>query len=187
MNRAIVSLKHGDTETRRGRSRPKRFLRVSVSPCFNEFDQGKIFRNYSVIVRHDPRRDGFSLLEVILALAILAASLAVLGQLIQIGMTHARQAEDMTQAVILCESIMAEIVCGYRPPTDESQVPCDDDANFLFSVVNEETDLLGLIKVTVVVERDPSSVVDPAKCDLARLVVDPDYVASLSESATTGQ
>jgi prepilin-type N-terminal cleavage/methylation domain-containing protein len=132
-------------------------------------------------------RRGFSLLEVILSLAILSASLAVLGQLIQIGMTHARQAEDMTQAVILCESIMAEIVCGARTPTAEFASPCDDDPNFLYSITADAGDQVGLLNVHVIVERDPSSTVQPVSCELVRLMADPDYVASLSESAATSQ
>ena len=129
------------------------------------------------------------MLEVILALTILAGAMAVLGQLIQIGMTHARQAEDMTQAVILCESIMAEIVCGARTPTAEFESPCDDDPNFLFSVTADASDQVGLLNVQVIVIRDPSTAVQPVSCELVRLMADPDYVASLSESTatTTGQ
>jgi hypothetical protein len=129
---------------------------------------------------------------VILALAILAASLAVLGQLVQIGMTHARQAEDLTQAVIACESIMAEVVSGVRSPaSNEFLAPydeiVDDDGNAMFAysiVVGPSETQAGMLDVHVIVERDPSSAVEPVSCELVRWIVDPDYVASLSGTAT---
>ncbi len=136
-----------------------------------------------------PYSRGFSLLEVILALAILAGSMAVLGQLVQLGMTHARAAEDMTQAVIACESIMAEIVCGARTETAAYQSPydaiVDEDgkATFVYSVVvAPSSQHLGMQEVLVIVERDPSSALQPVSSELVRWMVDPEYAASLSET-----
>ena len=54
-------------------------------------------------------RGGFSLLEVILALAILIGILAVLSELVGLGVRNARVARAMTQAQLLCESKLAEI------------------------------------------------------------------------------
>ena len=58
------------------------------------------------------RRAGFSLLEVILAMAILAGAIAVLGEAGRLALRNAGYARDMAQAQLLCESKMAEIVTG---------------------------------------------------------------------------
>jgi general secretion pathway protein I len=135
-------------------------------------------------------RRGFSLLEVILALAILAASMAALGQLVTFGLQHARRAEDMTQAAIACESIMAEIVAGARPMTDELFTPyeeitdVDGSPMFVYSVRVLGGEQACLLEVHVVVERDPNTSVEPVSCSLVRLMVDPDYAASLTETTT---
>ena len=57
---------------------------------------------------------GFTLLEVILSLAILAGSLAALGEVMRMADQAARLTEDETQRKILAASIMDELVCGAR-------------------------------------------------------------------------
>jgi general secretion pathway protein I len=135
------------------------------------------------------RDRGFTLLEVILALSILAASMAALGQLVRFGLQNARRAEDMTHATIAAESIMAEIVSGAREPSPEVQSPYteivdeNDESLFLFTVdVFASADYTGLLEVHVTVERDPSTAVDPVSCSLVRFMTDPDYAASVAEA-----
>lgn len=130
-------------------------------------------------------RPGFSLLEVILALAILAASMAVLGQLVQFGMTNARRAEDMTQAAIICESIMAEIVAGDRGLTNEFATPYEDNDTFVYSVDIPVGAQEGLLEVHVVVETNPEYSAEPIRCALVRWMVDPDYASSTTSGTTT--
>ena len=55
-------------------------------------------------------RNAFSLLEVILALSILAGAVAVLGELLRTGVRNAQTARDLTRAQMLCEEIEAEVV-----------------------------------------------------------------------------
>jgi hypothetical protein len=100
-------------------------------------------------------------------------------------MTNARQAEDMTQAVIACESIMAEIVCGARPTTAAYDKLTDEDGNpmFVYSVLaTASQQQSGMLEVIVVVENDPDASVQPVSCQLVRWIVDPEYAASLSET-----
>jgi general secretion pathway protein I len=71
------------------------------------------------------RRGGFSLLEVVLALAILTGAIVVLGEVARMGMRNAQVARDMSQAQLLCESKMAEITSGITPADPVYRVPFD--------------------------------------------------------------
>jgi hypothetical protein len=55
---------------------------------------------------------------------------------------------------------------------------------FVYSVEVLSGEQAGLLEVHVVVERDPSTSVEPVSCSLVRLMVDPDYAASLTETTT---
>lgn len=63
-------------------------------------------------VRH-PR--GFSLIEVILATAILLGSVVVLSQLAGLGRTHAQNAQGLSQVQRICENTLNEVLLGIRP------------------------------------------------------------------------
>ncbi len=55
-------------------------------------------------------RRGFSLLEILLALAILGGSLAVLSQIAEIGTSAAREARDLSICRILCQAKLSEVM-----------------------------------------------------------------------------
>ncbi len=57
-------------------------------------------------------RSGLSLLEVVLAIAILGAALSVILNLVYMGSTSASNAQRFSQAQIMCDTIMAEIASG---------------------------------------------------------------------------
>jgi hypothetical protein len=129
-------------------------------------------------------RGGFSLLEVVLALAILVCAIAVLGELVRLGTMSAAGARDLTQAQLLCESKLAEITAGILPPDPvqyamfeaytEDQI--ESTAEWVYSVELEATDLPGLVVVRVTVEQDLPPELRPATFALARLMQDPSYV-----------
>ena len=58
--------------------------------------------------------DGFTLLEIILALAILAGAMATLGEVMRLADQNATMTEGETQAQILAASLMDEFACGSR-------------------------------------------------------------------------
>lgn len=74
-------------------------------------------------------RSGFSLLEVILATAILLGSVIVLSELAGIGRRQSNRAEMATVAQQNCETVLNEILLGLRPLEtieDEPLLPVED-------------------------------------------------------------
>lgn len=116
-------------------------------------------------------RKGISLLEVILAVAIFAAAVAVLGELTRIGSRHAQIARDLTQAQIHCETKVAEVVAGLLAAEGVSSSAIEDAPGWLFSVtaapLGESGDCMA---VTVTVTQDSSVARRPVSFSLTRWV-----------------
>src|SRR4051794_29464512 len=92
---------------------------------------------------------GFTLLEVILSLAILAGALAALGEVMRLADRSASAAEDETQAQILAISIMDELSAGSRELTAVQQSPLDtgDDPPWVYTVEMGQTQYDELVAV----------------------------------------
>jgi len=97
------------------------------------------------------RRSGFSLLEVIMATAILLGCLIVLGDLAAVGRRHARDAEDLTTAQWLCQTKLNEILAGVElaRPVENQTLP--DAPGWAYSVEVESLDRPGLVSLRVTV------------------------------------
>jgi type II secretion system protein I len=122
-------------------------------------------------------RRGFSLLEVILALAILTGAIAVLGEAIRLGMRNAQTARDLTQAQLLCESKLAEIATGILPSDPVQQVPFDcvvgdGEIEWLYSISRETSEEDGLYLVCVTVTQNLAPEKRPVEFSLYRWVPD---------------
>src|SRR5947208_6547286 len=100
-------------------------------------------------------RCGFTLLEVILSLAILAGALAALGEVMRLADRSASTAEDETHAQILAASIMDELAAGSRELTavQQSSLDTGDDPPWVYSVDMEQTQYNELVSVRVRVEQ----------------------------------
>lgn len=132
------------------------------------------------------RRGGFSLLEVILALAILTGAIAVLGELARLGLRNARITRDVTYAQLLCESKLAEITAGITLPEPCPPTPCGTvidprEADWLYSIEIAPVDEEGLVAVRVRVIQDLAPEKRPVEFALVRWIVDPGV--ELSEEA----
>ena len=131
------------------------------------------------------RRDAFSLLEVILALAILTGSIAVLGEVARLGMRNALIARETTRAQLLCESKLAEISARIIVPDPVQDVPFQtygaeegtvDEAaeGWLYSIDIGDVDADGLVAVCVTVTQDIPPEKRPVRFQLTRWILDPD-------------
>jgi len=132
-------------------------------------------------------RSGFSLLEVILALAILTGAIAVLGELARQGVENARRVRDLSQAQLLCESMMSQITSGLVAPEamQATALETDDpDHLWLCTVEVDTVDEEGLLSVRVTVSQDTSTDSRPVSCSLTRWVIDPESTSANSTEST---
>src|SRR5262245_13473546 len=144
-------------------------------------------RSPSLTLRVSVRR-GLSLLEVILAMAILGGALATIGQLIRIGGRNAVIARDLTAAELFCESKLNEVVAGGDLPDAVSDTPLSEIGEWLYSVQIAPTDLNGLTSVTVTVSQAKEQIARPVSYSSSRWMVDPTFAqAAAEEEATIAQ
>ncbi len=138
------------------------------------------------------RRAGLSLLEVMLALAILGGSIAVVGELMRFGMRNAEAARDLSTAQVFCEAKINEIASGLLPPQAIANTPIEEIANldaaglWLYSVDVQQIDQQGLISVTVSVFQDPNLKTRPVEFSLVRWMIDPAQVEIVDTGTSSG-
>jgi hypothetical protein len=114
------------------------------------------------------------LLEVILALAILGGSVAVLSEVLRLADRNAAAAEAETRAQLMASTLIDEMASGLVEITEQNRAPLDteDAARWVFSVtispVHADRGLAGLTAVEVVVEQDLKRVFRPVKYRLLR-------------------
>jgi general secretion pathway protein I len=142
-------------------------------------------------------KSGFTLLEVMLALAILVGALAVLGEFGRLGLRNAKTTRDLTRAEMLCESIMSEVSAGILSTDSVQNSPVldpvqgtavsdsqtDDVAPWVYSIDSQTIDEDGLLSVTVTVSQDLPSTQLPVSFSLVHWMLDP----SLESQGTSTQ
>jgi general secretion pathway protein I len=106
---------------------------------------------------------GFSLLEVVLAFAIMAVSFTMLSQLVDTGYRNAREAESLTDAQMIAQNVMEEFSLGMLGQTPVANVPVSMDNGLLtqgtevpeweYSIDWEPAPVDGLVMVLVRVNR----------------------------------
>lgn len=127
-------------------------------------------------------RDGFSLLEILLALAILGGAMAVLSQIAETGTSAAREARDLSVARLLCQSKLSETLLdaasGISPQTViDAPLEAFDSGSlttFNYSVEVQPGQLDGLLNLRVTVTAvNPSGGAPLATYSLTRWMIDP--------------
>src|SRR5437016_2247783 len=126
-------------------------------------------------------RRGLSLLEVILAIAILGGSLATIGQLIHIGARNAAQARDLTMAQLYAESQMNRFASSIEIPDTVRDAKYDDGGMYVYSVDKSMGDITGVMAVTVTVKQAPGTSIHPVSFALSRWIADPEYAQQLAD------
>lgn len=119
-------------------------------------------------------RSGLTLLEVLISLSIFLGALAAISQLIGIGSRAALQAQLRTQAMIKCQSKLAEVLAGVQPMESVSLAAIDDDnENWKWSLNVEPGTYETLLKLTVSVQYSGASETVGTSYQLTRQVRDP--------------
>lgn len=132
-----------------------------------------------------PRR-ALSLLEVILAIAILGGAMIAIGELLRIGSRSSMSARELTTAQLHCESKLAEIAAGLLPAETAGPTPLEVDEDWRYSIEAAPTNQDGLLAVRVTVEQDLPPTSRPISFSLTRWIQDPNTVQTASSSTTSG-
>ncbi len=127
------------------------------------------------------QRRGLSLLEVILAIAILAGAMVMIGDLLRIAGRHATAASELTRAQLHCQSVISEIAAGILPPESVQEIPMETDANWSYSIDVQTLPIEGLLAVQVTVAQNIDARQQPLSASLTRWMIDPDL--ALQEEA----
>jgi hypothetical protein len=105
-------------------------------------------------------RLGVSLLEVLIATAMLFGAVVVLSELAQIGRRHAESTGERVVAQQLCHQKLHEVVLGILPVAAASG-PIEEAPGWVYRVevepLQDFEELEDLVRVHVVVEQDPQT------------------------------
>lgn len=119
---------------------------------------------------HSAVPPAFTLLEVILALVILGAALAIFGEVMQLANQNAADARAETQAQLIASSLMDEILAGSidDSPANRQPLAVEDDVRWIYSVSTGSTTAEGVYPLVVEVEQDLEAKFNPVKFRLVR-------------------
>lgn len=127
----------------------------------------------------NPERRGLSLLEVMLALAILAVATAYLAASMEQATSNALKAQNLTQAELVAESVMNQVIAGVIPTEAVSWTPYSNSfgpTEWMYQVQPVATEVDGMLAYQVAVQRVDANVgLVQAKVDLFanRWIIDP--------------
>ena len=116
---------------------------------------------------------GFTLLEVVIAVAILLASMTALFQLINIGHRSSLQSRFRSDAVLIAETRMNEAGGGVIELMATTEEEVEDYPGWLWSMTVDDTSLDGLLQVTVSVRRDATEPNAQHEYSMTRYLRDP--------------
>jgi general secretion pathway protein I len=135
-------------------------------------------------------RNGLSLLEVIISLAIFLFSLVAISQLIDIGVDHAVELDLRAQAALIAQTKIAEVTAGAIPLTSQGETDLEEDSAWMWKLEAEADSIPGLFRVKVTVSRQDRGL--KINVAMSQLVLDPtkrggtDASAIGTDESTTG-
>jgi len=148
-------------------------------------------------------RAGFSLLEVILALAVTTAILGIVGTMVTTALDVSQESVDVTMAQLLCESVSSHIAAGTLPADPvsgmsvsqvwaltgaENLMTADQEDDWLYSVevlpLTADVPVPGtMVALRVTVYQNRPANERPATYSLVRWIRDPGLTATDDASA----
>ncbi|MBN2292892.1 MAG: hypothetical protein JXM70_10735 [Pirellulales bacterium] len=131
------------------------------------------------------RRRGFSLMEILLATALLMGCVVVLTELATIGRHHIQKAEKLAAAELICQSAMNEILTGAAPVETVERRPVDGCPGWIISVEVLPLDKRpGLAALEIRVGEDLPENEKATEFTLVRWIPDPDMPDDTEEFST---
>lgn len=135
-------------------------------------------------------RRGISLFEVVLALAIFTGAMTAIAQILRTGSRAAVRAQLESEAVLLCERRMNEVVSGVLPLEGVDHAPFDNRSNWFWTLNLSDSGVVNLLKLEVSVEHAGDNGTNRVSYRLTRLMRDPqvyvDAANAEAAAATTG-
>jgi prepilin-type N-terminal cleavage/methylation domain-containing protein len=145
--------------------------------------------------REPQRAAGFTLLEVILALAVLGLALATLGAAVRMSHDNADRAAREAEALRIAQSVLAELEAGIRPLTAAENVPwqtADSAATaptrdaWVTSVALGAGPLEGLVAVRVGVNLAAGATPPRVRVEVTKWMPDPSLVVEEPSDQQSG-
>jgi general secretion pathway protein I len=135
------------------------------------------------------RRGAFTLLELVLAIALFLGAITVLAQIVWNGQRAAIQARLRTEAAFRCESKLNELLTGAERFQSQQQVAFPDDGQWTWSSQVAAGQFPDLLHLKVTVHRQSNTPAARTEYSLERWLRDPAIVqnaaANQSASKTT--
>lgn len=128
-----------------------------------------------------------TLMEVILAIAILGGALAVLGELVRVGTRSCRRAEAISSAQLLADSLITEICTdsSTTPESTEGIVEQFGGRAWTYTIDVQPATREGLLVINVHVTENLEPSAQPVTYSLARWLIDPQLEMELEEAAAS--
>jgi general secretion pathway protein I len=118
-------------------------------------------------------RRGITLFEILLALGIFLAAVTAIGQIVNVGSTAATDGQLQSEAVLRCETKLAEIIAGIEPLAGAQTQAFTDDASWSWSLAIADGPHPDLLHLTVSVTHQRVNGSTDAQFVLTRLLRDP--------------
>lgn len=128
-----------------------------------------------------PTRRGLTLLEVLIAMAILVLAIVAIGRLVDIGAERGNDARAYTRGTRLAQAKMAEVEAGMISLSSESEGQFEgDDGAWGYKVTPEPAGPPNLYNVTVRVTLNMQG--RPVEVVLAQMLFDPTMMGSAAQA-----
>ncbi|MBR5627243.1 MAG: prepilin-type N-terminal cleavage/methylation domain-containing protein [Thermoguttaceae bacterium] len=98
-------------------------------------------------------RHGFTLLEILIALAILMLGLAVISELIQASNRQAVQVEDVTNIQVVCQNMLSRILAGDISVSTNVPIPVNDYPDWDITVSLTPAPIPNLVGIRIFARR----------------------------------
>jgi general secretion pathway protein I len=128
---------------------------------------------------------GFTLLEVILAIAILGVSMAWIGEVVSRSFNNAASAADSLESRIVAQSVLDQLKCGALEVTNAGPMQMSDAealGDWMVQIIVEPTTVQELVQVRVLVGTTLEPGERPA-CELVRWYQNPEYAEAAAAEA----
>jgi general secretion pathway protein I len=132
-------------------------------------------------------RNGMTLFEVVLALAVFLGAFAAIGQIIDVGRQASVEGQLENEAVIRAQTKLAEIVAGVEPMTAVQSQAFEDDPDWTWGLAMAAGPHADLLQLTISVEHlRPTGTID-AGFQLHRWVRDPQLFIDAAANAALSE